>query len=248
MIRLALAQPGTAVLSFDLCCAAPVLPVATGRQCSPPRRLLPRQAINAPRQRTASVQIPIASDTQLRHTSRGFLLWRFAYAGPTCPPRHLHGGRHPQTFTKADIDRGFHMRTVVLSDELRDQFRHNSSAYGQANCDITSRKPQGLPMRTLLVLITSIISISAWAGALDDARTLGAPMQSVERAIQLSRGKEFSRKDVLAVFDISQPSGNRRFFYIHLKNDRTSAHYAAHGRSNGNNLRATKFRGFLQRS
>jgi hypothetical protein len=91
MIRLALAQPGTAVLSFDLCCATPVLPVATGRQCSLPPRLLPRQAINAPRQRAASVQIPIASDAQLRHTSRGFLLWRFAYAGPTCPPHHHHG-------------------------------------------------------------------------------------------------------------------------------------------------------------
>jgi hypothetical protein len=32
---------------------------------------------------------------------------------------------------KADIDRGFHMRTIMLSDELRDQFRHNSSAYGK---------------------------------------------------------------------------------------------------------------------
>ena len=72
-------------------------------------------------------------------------------------------------------------------------------------------------MRTLLVLFTSIISMSAWAGALDDARTLGAPMESVERAIQLSRGKEFSRKDILAIFDISQPSGNRRFFLIDLK-------------------------------
>src|SRR5260370_38923940 len=91
MIRLALAQPGTAVLSFDLCCATPVLPLATGRQCSPPRRLLPREAINAPWQQAASVQIPIASDAQLRHPSRGFLLWRFAYAGPTCPPRHHHG-------------------------------------------------------------------------------------------------------------------------------------------------------------
>jgi len=99
-------------------------------------------------------------------------------------------------------------------------------------------------MRTLLALLTSIISIPAWAGALDDAKTLGAPMESVERAIQLSRGKEFSRKDILAVFDISQPSGNRRFFLIDLKNNRTSAHYAAHGKSNGNNLRATKFRGF----
>jgi hypothetical protein len=67
-------------------------------------------------------------------------------------------------------------------------------------------------MRTLLVLFTSIISISAWAGALDDARTLGAPMQSVERAIQLSRGKEFSRKDVLAVFDIFATFGQPPFF------------------------------------
>ena len=31
-------------------------------------------------------------------------------------------------------------------------------------------------MRTLLVLVTSIISIPAWAGALDDAKTLGAPI------------------------------------------------------------------------
>jgi hypothetical protein len=64
MIRLALAKPGTAVLSFDRCCATPVLPVAIGRQCSPPRRLLPREAINAPRQQAANVQIPIASDAQ----------------------------------------------------------------------------------------------------------------------------------------------------------------------------------------
>jgi len=33
--------------------------------------------------------------------------------------------------TKADINRGIHMRTVMLSDELRDQFRDNSSAYGK---------------------------------------------------------------------------------------------------------------------
>jgi hypothetical protein len=26
-----------------------------------------------------------------RQTSRGFLPWRFAYAGPVCPPHHLHG-------------------------------------------------------------------------------------------------------------------------------------------------------------
>src|SRR6266852_917026 len=38
-----------------------------------------------------SHQIPIASDAPPRHTSRGFLHWRFAYAGPRCAPLHLHG-------------------------------------------------------------------------------------------------------------------------------------------------------------
>src|SRR6266436_4994776 len=32
--------------------------------------------------RHGSRQIPIASDASPRHTSRGFLHWRFAYAGP----------------------------------------------------------------------------------------------------------------------------------------------------------------------
>src|SRR5882724_6886778 len=46
-------------------------------------------------------QIPIASDAPPRHTSRGFLHWRFAYAGPVraAPPSW---GRHPQTFTILD--------------------------------------------------------------------------------------------------------------------------------------------------
>src|SRR6266550_8952754 len=82
MIRLARAQPGIAVLSFDLRCATPVLPVATGRNVSSPPRSLPKQAFNATRQQTASTEIPIASDARSLHTSRGFLPWRFAYAGP----------------------------------------------------------------------------------------------------------------------------------------------------------------------
>src|SRR6266480_5983591 len=82
MIRLARAQPGIAVLSFDLRCATPVLPVATGRNVSSPPRSLPKQAFNATRQQTPSTEIPIASDARSLHTSRGFLPWRFAYAGP----------------------------------------------------------------------------------------------------------------------------------------------------------------------
>src|SRR6266404_8284788 len=82
MIRLARAQPGIAVLSFDLRCATPVLPVAAGRNVSSPPRSLPKQAFNATRQQTASTEIPIASDARSLHTSRGFLPWRFADAGP----------------------------------------------------------------------------------------------------------------------------------------------------------------------
>src|SRR5258705_1600164 len=53
-----------------------------------------------PAVRHDSRQIPIASDGPPRHTSRGFLHWRFAYAGPVsaAPPSW---GRHPQTFTEA---------------------------------------------------------------------------------------------------------------------------------------------------
>src|SRR5450631_4896681 len=52
---------------------------------------LPKPSLNAPRQQAASDEIPIASDARPLHTSRGFLPWRFAYAGPRCPPRHPHG-------------------------------------------------------------------------------------------------------------------------------------------------------------
>jgi hypothetical protein len=46
-------------------------------------------------------QIPIASDARPFHTSRGFLRWRFAYAGPTVRAAPPSWGRHPQTFTAA---------------------------------------------------------------------------------------------------------------------------------------------------
>src|SRR5882672_11868352 len=106
MIRLARAQPEIAVLSFDLRCATPVLPVATGRNVSSPPRSLPKQAFNATPQQTASTEIPIASDARSLHTSRGFLPWRFAYAGPRCAPRHLHGAgiRKPSQFATSITD------------------------------------------------------------------------------------------------------------------------------------------------
>ena len=52
------------------------------------------------------------------------------------------------------------------------------------------------------------------------------------------------KKDVLAVFDISQPSAKKRFYVLDFKSGQVTAHYAAHGRDNGPNARAIKFKGF----
>jgi len=79
---------------------------------------------------------------------------------------------------------------------------------------------------------------------LQQAQALGAPMAAVARAIAISHQSIFPRKDALAVFDISQPSANKRFYLLDFKSGEASAHYAAHGRTNGPNARAVKFKGF----
>jgi hypothetical protein len=76
------------------------------------------------------------------------------------------------------------------------------------------------------------------------AQDLGAPMAAFQRAIQISRQKIFPKKDALAVFDISQPSAKKRFYVFDFKSGQVTAHYAAHGRDNGPNARAIKFKGF----
>jgi hypothetical protein len=79
---------------------------------------------------------------------------------------------------------------------------------------------------------------------LQQAQVLGAPMVAVQRAIAISRQPIFRKKDALAVFDISQPSANKRFYVLDFKSGQVTAHYAAHGRDNGPNARAIKFKGF----
>jgi hypothetical protein len=79
---------------------------------------------------------------------------------------------------------------------------------------------------------------------LQRAQALGAPMAAVARAIAISRQSIFLKKDALAVFDISQPSANKRFYLLDFKSGDASAHYAAHGRTNGPNAKAVKFKGF----
>jgi hypothetical protein len=79
---------------------------------------------------------------------------------------------------------------------------------------------------------------------LQQAQALGAPMAAVARAVVISRQSIFPKKDALAVFDIGQPSANKRLYLLDFKSGEVTAHYAAHGRSNGPNARATKFKGF----
>src|SRR5229473_1881314 len=52
-----------------------------------------------------SRQIPIACDAPSRPTSRGFLPWRFADAGPGVRGAVIMG-RHPKTFTDSDMRSG----------------------------------------------------------------------------------------------------------------------------------------------
>src|SRR6266576_1827739 len=79
---------------------------------------------------------------------------------------------------------------------------------------------------------------------LQQAKVLGAPMAAVERAVQISRQPIFPKKDALAVFDISQPSAKKRFYVLDFKSGQVTAHYAAHGRDNGPQAKAIKFKGF----
>jgi len=103
-------------------------------------------------------------------------------------------------------------------------------------------------MRYLAMLLLALISVPSWANEpaslLQEAKALGAPIAAVQRAIEISRQPAFPRKDALAVFDISQPSAKKRLYVLDLKSGHVTAHYAAHGKHNGPNARATKFKGF----
>jgi len=62
--------------------------------------------------------------------------------------------------------------------------------------------------------------------------------------MEISLEPKFTKKDVLAIFDMSQPSAKKRFYLVDIKSGQVTAHYAAHGRHNGPHAKATKFAGF----
>jgi hypothetical protein len=87
-------------------------------------------------------------------------------------------------------------------------------------------------------------SASGLDPTLRQAQAVGAPMAALARAVAISRQSTFPKKDALAVFDISQPSANKRFYLLDFKSGEATAHYAAHGRANGPNAKAVRFKGF----
>jgi hypothetical protein len=115
MTMLAVALLTIVAVLFHLRRATPILHLAIDRPASSHPRSPPEKAPNPPRQKTGSVQIPIAPDAPPRHIFRGFLLWRFADAGPRCAPRHLHGAgiRKPSQQRKSAV------HTWPLADAVR---------------------------------------------------------------------------------------------------------------------------------
>jgi len=79
---------------------------------------------------------------------------------------------------------------------------------------------------------------------LHQAKALGAPVGAVGRAMETAREPKFTKKDVLAIFDMTQPSAKKRFYLVDIKSGQVTAHYAAHGMHNGPHAKATKFAGF----
>jgi hypothetical protein len=149
---LALAPPSIAVVSFDYRCATPIPHVVTDRPGSSPHRSSSKQASNVRRQQTASIEIPIASDAPHRHTSRGFLLWRFAYAGPRCPPRHHHGAgiRKPSQERSVRNGRLGNIGTRLLSCSLDEPAIASAESIRRGLC--RARRPclESLQCRTMI--------------------------------------------------------------------------------------------------
>lgn len=76
------------------------------------------------------------------------------------------------------------------------------------------------------------------------AKKAGVPMAAFHRALKEAENPIYNGKDAFAVFDLSQPSRNRRFYLIDLRAGAVSAYHSSHGKGNGSSERATQFKNF----
>jgi len=67
------------------------------------------------------IQIPIVNAAPPTSPSRGFLPWRFAYAGPRCAPRHLHGAAIRKPSQKAILAHRCDMSVLPPSGNALDR-------------------------------------------------------------------------------------------------------------------------------
>jgi hypothetical protein len=131
---------------------------------------------------------------------------------------------------------------------LKGQGCRKMIAFGRKFMAMPQRLAHFLTALCFVLVSFPAASPAAGAGELDrmlqQAKGLGAPMAAVGRAIELSRQSAFTKKDVVAVFDLAQSSSKKRFYVFDFTAGQVTAHYAAHGRHNGPNGKATKFKGF----
>lgn len=91
---------------------------------------------------------------------------------------------------------------------------------------------------------TKLPFVENHAKVLAEAKRLGAPMQAIARAMQEAQKDLYPMKEVITVFDLSQPTLNKRLYVLDFRFGNTTAHHASHGRGNGGITHATKFSGF----
>jgi hypothetical protein len=141
-------------------------------------------------------------------------------------------------------DGGDRIMSLLLAATRRRFFKLLGGAAATASPLAARAQLPAMPAATAPIAAKSDNPASGLDPILQRAQALGAPMAALARALAISRQSTFSKKDALAVFDVSQPSANKRFYLLDLKSGEVTAHFAAHGRANGPNAKAVKFKGF----
>jgi hypothetical protein len=134
--------------------------------------------------------------------------------------------------------------SFLLAATRRRFFKSLGGAAAAASPLAARAQPPAPPAADAPIAAKSDNPASGLDQILQQAQAVGAPMAALARAVAISRQSTFPKKDALAVFDISQPSANKRFYLLDFKSGEATAHYAAHGRANGPNAKALKFKGF----
>ena len=134
--------------------------------------------------------------------------------------------------------------SFLLAATRRRFFKSLGGAAAAASPLAARAQPPAPPAADAPIAAKSDNPASGFDPILQQAQAVGAPMAALARAVAISRQSTFPKKDALAVFDISQPSANKRFYLLDFKSGEATAHYAAHGRANGPNAKAVRFKGF----